>query len=244
MFAINLPYNPLLPIAQATAEASGEADNLDAMQNDPLMIIATVGIAIYVFKLWLDDFKANQAGKPTAKPLPGAYPAPSKAIWIGVIGALIILGIETGGEIMLGLSAEQSDVTVLALFSWITAAFIEELIFRGFLVVDGKGTAALVGSIIAFSLLFTLLHPFFWKLDMPEGVDGWQIWQGTLTWDFSSKAWFTSAILFINSLWFYTVRFWALNPQKSLIPCMAAHFASNLGVFAVKLVQGHVVGLY
>jgi len=242
--AINYPYSIWLGLAQATP-AVEEADNLSDTQSDPTMIIITAAIAIFMFKMWLDDYKAQQAGKPNDKAFPGAFPCSMKAIWVAVIGALVILAAETGGEIALGISAEQSDITWLFLISMTTAAFIEELIFRGFLVIEGKGKALLIGGCVAFSVIFTLLHPFFWDFDMPEGVAGWKIWEGALVWDFGVKAWFTSAFLLINSLFFYAMRLYTpLNPTRSLIPCMVAHLASNWGVFVIKLAQGHVVGLY
>ena len=49
-------------------------------------------------------------------------------------------------------------------------------------------------------------------------------------------------MIFAASLWFYTVRFFGLNPQRSLLPCVAAHAAKNLGVFTIKYVQGFVGG--
>ncbi|GHC05470.1 CPBP family intramembrane glutamic endopeptidase [Cerasicoccus arenae] len=239
--AINYPYSIFFPLAQAAPEA----DNVSDMQSDPTMIIISAAVAIYIFKMWLDDLRAQQQGKPNEKAFPGAFPCSMKAVWVAIIGALVILGVETGGEIALGIAGEQSDITWLFLISIITAAFIEELIFRGFLVIDNKGKAALIGGVVGFSLLFTIFHPFFWDIDMPEGVPGWKFWEGSVTWDFSVKPWFTSAILFINSLWFYAMRLCTkLNPQRSLIPCMAAHCASNVGVFVIKLVQGHVVGLW
>ncbi len=241
--AINYPNSASFYLAQA-APVAGEADNVSAIQSDPTMIIVSAVVAIFMFKLWLDDFRANQAGKPNEKAFPGAFPCPMRAVWVAIAGALVILALETGGELALGIAGEQSDITWLFLISMITAAFIEELIFRGFLVID-KGRAALVGGCVGFSLLFTLLHPFFWDFDMPEGAPGWQFWQGTLVWDFSLKPRFTSAFLFINSLFFYAMRLLTpINPQHSLIPCMVAHCASNVGVFAIKLVQGHVAGLF
>lgn len=239
--AINYPNSLLLYLGQATPEA----DNVSDMQSDPTMILISAVVAIFMFKLWLDDFKAQRAGKPNDKAFPGAFPCPMTAVWVGVIGALIILAAETGGEIALGISGEQSDITWLFLISMTTAAFIEELIFRGFLVIENKGKAVMIGACIGFSLIFTLLHPFFWDFDMPEGVAGWKFWEGTLVWDFSVKSWFTSAFLLINSLFFYAMRLWTpLNPQRSLIPCMVAHLVHNWGVFVIKLAQGHVVGLY
>jgi hypothetical protein len=49
---------------------------------------------------------------------------------------------------------------------------------------------------------------------------------------------------FAGSLWFYTVRFFPLNPQHSLIPCIAAHLTKNLGVFGLKAALGFVSGWY
>jgi uncharacterized protein len=45
-----------------------------------------------------------------------------------------------------------------------------------------------------------------------------------------------------TSLWLYTVRFFGLNPQWSLLPCFVAYAAKNLGVFAIKYVEGFVGG--
>jgi hypothetical protein len=50
--------------------------------------------------------------------------------------------------------------------------------------------------------------------------------------------------LFVGSLWFYAVRFARFNPQRSLLPCFAAHAAKNLGVIIIKLLQGHLVGAW
>ena len=242
------PTAPQQPVeTTATTQPPEEltaADNKSAMQSDPLMIVILFAASVYLFKLWLDDFKANRRGEPNPKAFPGASACSGLAVAVAVIGALILLAAETGGELALGIAGEQSDITWLALLSISAAAFFEELIFRGYLVVTKKGTAALVGSIVLFSFLFAALHPFVWDLDLPEGVPGWQVWQGTLTFDFGVKGWFSTALVFLNSLWFYTVRFYGLNKTRSLIPCMAAHLASNLGVFVIKLAQGHVVGLY
>ncbi|QYY35714.1 CPBP family intramembrane glutamic endopeptidase [Ruficoccus sp. ZRK36] len=235
------------PVTTATTQAPEELpaeDNKSDMQSDPLMIVILFAASIYLFKLWLDDFKANKRGEPNPKAFPGATACSALCVIVAVVGALILLAVETFGEIALGVSAEQSDITWLALLSICAAAFFEELIFRGYLVVTKKGTAALVGSIFIFSFLFAALHPFVWDLEMPEGVPGWQFWQGSLSFDFGVKGWFSTALVFANSLWFYTVRFYGLNKTRSLIPCMAAHLASNVGVFVIKLVQGHVVGLY
>jgi len=84
---------------------------------------------------------------------------------------------------------------------------------------------------VGVSLLFALLHPFLWE------------WKGDgLTAHFGGKAWFSTAAIFAGSLWFYTVRFFRLNPQRSLLPCIVAHATKNLGVLAIKYVQGFVGG--
>lgn len=236
-------------VKNATQEAYSEVaaplpedDNL--RQEDPIMILVFLGISLFILKMWWDDYKSEKAGKPNSGALPGTTGCSRLAIGIAVVGSLILLAIETGGEYALGISAEQSDITWLFLLSMISAAFIEELIFRGFLVVDKKGTAAFLGSIVGFSLLFALFHPFLWQMDFAEGVPAWQIWNADFSWDFSTKAFFSTGMIFAGSLWFYAVRFYKWNPTHSLLPCFAAHLSKNLGVFAIKLAQGHVVAPY
>lgn len=204
------------------------------MTDNPWLIVVGLIAAAYFFKLWLGDLKMETAGAPNPNAFPGATPAPRIAIAIAIIGALIILAGETAGEYAFGLVDEQSDITVLFALFTLSAAFVEELIFRGFLVVDKKGRAALVGSIVAFSLLFALFHPFLWEWQDDEG----------LVFTLTDKGWFSTAIVFLNSLWFYTVRFLPVNPRHSLLPCILAHFASNLGVILIKLYQGHLVGWF
>ena len=142
-----------------------------------------------------------------------------------------MLGAETAGEYQLGLVEQQSHTTALFGLYTLTAAFVEELIFRGFVVVDNRGRSALWLSITAASVIFALLHPFLWE---------WRT--GALHLKLNSKTWFTTGSIFAGSLWFYAVRFWPLNPGRSLLPCIAAHAAKNLGVFAIKYAQGFVDG--
>lgn len=132
---------------------------------------------------------------------------------------------------MLGVSSEQSDMSILFGIYTLLAAFLEELIFRGYLVITEKGKAVLWLGIFAFSFLFAMVHPYIWNFDNPYLLE------------LTPKALLSTGIVFINSLWFYSMRFNPLNKKRSLLPCIAAHFASNLGVFLVKLIQGHVSGL-
>lgn len=203
------------------------------MSENPLFILVGLAAAAYFFKLWLHDYRMERAGAPDPNGFPGATPASRTAIVVAIVGALAILVLETGGEIALGVSAEQSDMTALFALFTLSAAFIEELIFRGYLVVATRGRVALIASIVGFSVLFALAHPFLWNWD-----------EGKLTFLFTPKAWFSTGVVLLNSLWFYTVRFLPTNPRRSLIPCFLAHFASNLGVILVKAWQGHLVGWF
>ena len=115
------------------------------------------------------------------------------------------------------------------------AAFGEELVFRGYLVVANHGRAWLVVSVVLFSLLFAVLHPFLWE--WPGDGEGLVI-------HLDRKGIFSTAFVFVGSLWFYAVRFFSLNPRRSLLPSIAAHLAMNLGVFLIKLAQGFVSGLW
>jgi len=198
-------------------------------QDGPLVILFVAAFAIWLFRQWLGDLREARAGRPHPQAWPGAVPSPSPIIILAVVGSLALLAFETCGEYALGISEQQKNISVLFLLAMVSAAFYEELIFRGFLVITGRGSAALLAGIVGFSLLFSLLHPFLWD---------WK--DGGLVFDFSLKAWWSTALVFASSLWFYTVRFLPLNPARSLIPCFAAHLAKNLGVFAIKLAQGHV----
>lgn len=203
------------------------------MQNNPLVQLAVLGVSAFVVKLWFDDYRARKAGKPNPSALPGATAAPSRALWIAAVGGLVIVAAETWGEIALGISSEQSNITALFALYTLFAAIVEEVIFRGYIVVENRGaTARWVGVVVA-SLLFAALHPFLWD---------WK--DGQLLWNFTTKGWFSTAAVFIASLWFYTVRFARFNPEHSLLPCFAAHLAKNAGVIAIKAVQGHIHGLY
>jgi membrane protease YdiL (CAAX protease family) len=208
------------------------------MSDSPILTIALFIGAAYLFKLWLHDYRLFQQGNPGRQALPGATPASLTALWIGAVGAILLVLLETGGEIALGVSEQQSDITAIFLLAMIGAGVIEEILFRGYLVVTGKGRALLVGSIVGFSLLFALLH-YQYYTEIPE--DG-SLMDLSLVID-PKSAW-TLLLLFLNSLWFYTVRFFKWNPQHSLLPCFVAHISSNVAVFVVKALQGHVTALF
>ncbi len=202
------------------------------MNESPFMVLLYVGVAAYVGYMYWGDYQSNQASEqPDPRGMPGATSASWGLYGIGVIGALLILAAETGGEIALGIASEQSEMVWYFVFAILGAGIVEEVIFRGYLVVDSKGRAALIGSCVGFSLIFAIIHGHFWSNE--EGQ--------AFAWTFTTKAFFTTGILLANSLWFYALRFGSWNKNRSLFPCMLAHAASNFGVFAVKLAQGFVV---
>jgi len=202
------------------------------MNESPFMVLLYVGVAAYVGYMYWGDYQSNQASEqPDPRGMPGATSASLGLFVIGVIGALLILAAETGGEIALGIASGQSEMVWYFVFATLGAGIVEEIIFRGYLVVDNKGRAALIGSCVGFSLIFAIIHGHFWSNEEGEAF----------AWTFTTKAFFTTGILLANSLWFYALRFGRWNKNRSLFPCMLAHAASNLGVFCVKWAQGFVV---
>ncbi|MBS0632887.1 MAG: CPBP family intramembrane metalloprotease [Verrucomicrobia bacterium] len=201
--------------------------------DNPVFLLIMTAVGLYVGKLWLDDRKAARLGGVQPGTLPGATDASGKAIAIAVLGALVILAGETWGENALGLTAQQSKITWLFGAYSLVAAIIEEVIFRGFIVIDKRGKAALWAGAVGASVLFAALHPFLWTWDK----DGFALTLG-------AKGWFSTGTVFVTSLWLYAARFAAWNPTRSLLPCFAAHGAKNLGVIVIKAAQGFMGGVW
>lgn len=189
--------------------------------------------SLYLGKLGWDDLRAERAGRPNPRAFPGATPARPAAIVIAVAGAWALLALETWGESALGLSGEQSRMTWLFGAYTLTAAIIEEVIFRGYLVIDRRGPAALWAGAVAASVLFAALHPFLWKWD-----------DAGFAFTLGAKGAFSTAVVFATSLWLYAARFGAWNPTRSLLPCIAGHAAKNAGVIAIKAAQGFLGGVW
>lgn len=202
------------------------------MTSDTVPQLLMLAAGLYFAGLWWADYRAAAAGSPAPQPYPGAETAPRRALVVAVLGSLVILAAETLGEIALGVDGEQSKMTALFAAYSLVAAFVEEIIFRGYLVVEKRGRAALVAGVFGASLLFALIHPFLWKWD-----DGFAL-------NLTPKGWLSFAAVFVGSLWFYHCRFASWNPRRSLLPCFAAHFAKNAGVIVIKGVQGHLAGLW
>ncbi|MCC6415146.1 MAG: CPBP family intramembrane metalloprotease [Opitutaceae bacterium] len=200
------------------------------MTDNPLLLVVMIAAAGYLGKLWWGDLRQARAGSPNPQALPGATPAPRSALLIAVAGSLVLLGGETIGEYALGITGEQSTITVLFAFHTLGAAIIEELIFRGYLVLDKRGPGLRWLGVVGASAIFALLHPFLWSA---EGG-----FHPTLT----VKGAFSTSAAFMFSLWFYYTRFARWNPRQSLLPCVAGHAAKNLGVIMIKAAQGFLVG--
>ena len=196
-----------------------------------------LAVGVYTAKLWLDDLRSRRSARPNPRPLPGAAPASARAISIAAAGGLLLVAAETWCEKSLGIDGQQSTMTGLFAAYTLIAAVIEEIIFRGFIVIEKHGKLALWVSVIAASLLFTAIHPFLWQW---EGGLPWR--DGHLNWTANLKGWFSTSAIFTSSLWFYFVRFARFNPERSLLPCFAAHATKNAGVILIKAVQGFLVG--
>jgi membrane protease YdiL (CAAX protease family) len=203
------------------------------MNENPLPLLMMIALGGYFARMWWSDLRAVAAGSlDAAQALPGARPSTARACVVAAAGGLVVVGAETWGEIALGLSEEQSRITYLFAAYTLVQAFVEELIFRGYVGewVAKRGRAGRAGAVLGASLLFAALHPFLWT------------WEGGLVFTFTAKAWFSFTAVFAASLWFYSCRFASWNPNQSLLPCVAAHLAKNAGVVVIKGAQGFLVG--
>ena len=102
------------------------------------------------------------------------------------------------------------------------AAFGEELVFRGFVVLDKKGKRMLIASCVIGSIGFAALHGHWYEND----DEGFRILTDT-------KAPFSTGMLSLGSLWFYFARFATWYPSRSVfvasVPSMAAWTSLSVG---------------
>ena len=187
-----------------------------------------IAVGIVIVWLWLRDFRSRGDAR-RAHPLPGATPCPAGVVLVGAAVGLALVAAETAGESWLGIAHEQSTITPLFALWTLVAATLEEIIFRGYLVIDRRGTAALWIGVLVFSVGFAALHPFLWAWD-----------EAGFRWTPGLKGWFSTAFALAGSVAFYSLRFNRWNPALSLLPCFAAHLAKNASVIAVKAAQGYV----
>ncbi|MFT3784053.1 MAG: CPBP family glutamic-type intramembrane protease [Nibricoccus sp.] len=209
------------------------------MQNESLQHLIMLGIGLVASKLWLDDYRRQRRGESLSRAIPGALPSTTRSVVIASLGGIAIVSAETWGESALGLTGEQSTITILFAIYTLVAAIVEEIVFRGYIVITKKGPATVAASALGASVIFAALHPFLWK------------WTGGMPWadgkivlTFGAKGWFSTGAVFISSLWFYYVRFARFNPQQSLLPCFAAHASKNAGAIIAKAFQGFISGFW
>lgn len=146
------------------------------------------GAAIYLLSLWIQDYRSRNSASPPPKPLPGATPAGREIALIAALGSLVILSLEVFGEKRYHLEELQTTITWSFLLSMLAAGIVEEILFRGYLVISSRGRGLLWGSIIVFSLLFTLIHPYLWSYSTPEGVPFWDIREASFAITLTEKA--------------------------------------------------------
>ena len=207
-------------------------------QDSPVYSILSLGVAAWLFYTWLGDLQyLRKNGTPRRGAFAGATPAPVGLCAVGAVAALLLLAVNSFAESACGVSAEQTKVAPWALLSWVGAAFVEELIFRGYLVVQNRGKVALVASIVLFSFVFAAGHPFLWNYEVSDGAS---LFAGTWSFNLSAQPLINTLAVFECSLLFYALRFVPQNAARSLLPCVCAHAAYNCGVFAIKLSQGFV----
>lgn len=195
------------------------------MQDSPLYSIVFFLAAAYLFKIWYSDLKAVD------KPKNALAGSTYCGVGLGLIGALVgafLMISDTLTEKALGFQQLQTVVTFWALPIWISSAFIEELVFRGYFFINKKGF--LIASCVIFSLLFAIFHPFLWDYSTQDGF----------TFNFTIHSAINTANKFIFSILMYALRFVPINKYRSLIPCFIAHLVYNVGVFIVKLWTGFV----
>ena len=199
------------------------------MNSDSLIVnLLVFAAAAWFLKQWITDTRA--AGTPEAhpKPLPGAAWCPKGWLVVAAVGAVLIVAIITAAEQAAGVADQQSTMTPIDLLPILGAAIIEELVFRGWIVIDKKGTGMLIGSCIGVSLIFALGHPFLWETETG------------LSFKTDAQPLIAGAGIFVFSLFAYALRFMPQNPKRSLLPCFVAHAVHNLAVFASKAATGHV----
>jgi len=209
------------------------------MSENPIFALLPFFAAAYFLYLWIQDKKSNEKSQGGSEGgLPGAYPASLQVIGIAMIGAILIVILATVAEFSLGVSDQQSTIKWWFLAAMLGAGIIEEIIFRGFLVVTKRGEAALISSIVLFSFVFAIVHPYIWTNihedpSLIESVSGLRL-------DISTHAILSTAYIFVLSLWFYFCRFNNLNKTRSLLPCFVAHCSANVTVFAIKGFSGYI----
>jgi len=187
------------------------------MESSPLASALYAILGLSVLAMWLGNLLRPAAGRE------GFWPGATRCGWqpilLAVGGVVALTLIETALEERLGLTALQTTVADHFLLAMLGASIVEEMTFRGFGAPADLAGRRLLAVALGGSAIFTLLHGH--GLSDPKG-------------------WVSSGSAFVLSLWLYLCRFNALNPTRSMIPCLAGHAVRNLAVFGVKAARGFV----
>ena len=229
------------------------------MNESPLFVLIYCIIGIYLGSLYYSDICSFKKGLSCPKALPGAKPINLFLIILSALVGLFLLINPVIGEYLLGIVESQKDMVWFFVFATLSAGIIEELVFRGYLVIENKGTKILLISCIGFSLLFAIIHPHLWEfhgfnhLSNEEGFTYFffeyilsfklftELLPSAFSFNLTAESFYNTWILFLNSIIFYSLRFGPWNPGRSILPSMIAHAFLNLGVFVVKFFQGFVI---
>ncbi len=150
---------------------------------------------------------------------PGTTSSSLASVLLSVSGILLITLAESCVEIRYQVAHEQSSLVAIALLSLLGAAVVEEIVFRGFVAPAHLTGLKLLMVVLIGSAVFALFHGFNISKT-----------QGKISFIFA----------FLTSVWLYFARFNPLNPQRSLLPCLAGHCVRNLAVFGIKWAQGFI----
>jgi membrane protease YdiL (CAAX protease family) len=187
------------------------------MPSHPFESLAYLVLGAAVLVLWLRQFRSDE---PESSAFwPGARPTTWTALTWAAAGALVLTLLETGLEIRLGVSSQQTTIPSHFLMAMLGAAVVEEMAFRGFASPADLRGGRLVGVALLGSAVFAWIHG--------HGLA-------------DTKGLVSTGSAFAVSLWFYACRFSPLNPSRSLAPAMVAHAVRNLAVFGIKDAQGFV----
>lgn len=169
---------------------------------------------------WIKESQQRQMKSEPEGFWPGTTSAPLAASLLSMSGVLLITLVESCVEIRYGVAHEQSHLAAISLLSLLGAAVIEEIVFRGFVAPAYLSGLKLLSVALIGSAVFALFHGFSISST-----------QGKISFLFA----------FSTSLWLYFARFNPLNPQRSLLPCLAGHCVRNLAVFGIKWAQGFIL---
>ena len=179
------------------------------------VLYAILGLAILA--MWLGDFLRPADGR--ERFWPGATRCGWQPVALAIGGVLVLTVIETLLEDHLGLREQQTTIPDHFLLAMLGASIVEEMTFRGFAASATLAGTRLLAVTLVGSAVFAAFHGH--GLSDPKG-------------------WVSTGSTFAVSCWLYLCRFNALNPGRSMIPCLSGHAARNLAVFGVKAAQGFV----